>query len=124
MPTGARHRGRAGAVDSDHAVFVEVAQGPERLYSAPSLPARCPPSPPKRRVAGITLIGRWFDDGLLGCIGIALQRVFAVSDDCPPAEVSVGPTPRDQLQPRWTHLAWTAGRDCLDSRASAGAGPE
>jgi hypothetical protein len=39
---------------------------------------------PKRRVPhGITLIGRLFDEGLLGRVGIALERGFAVADERP-----------------------------------------
>jgi hypothetical protein len=40
---------------------------------------------PKCRVPhGITLIGRLFDEGLLGRVGIALERTFAVADERPP----------------------------------------
>ena len=40
---------------------------------------------PKRRVPhGITLIGRLFDEGVLGRVGIALERAFAVADERPP----------------------------------------
>ena len=39
---------------------------------------------PKRRVPhGITLIGRLFDEGPLGRVGIALERAFAVAGERP-----------------------------------------
>jgi Asp-tRNA(Asn)/Glu-tRNA(Gln) amidotransferase A subunit family amidase len=33
---------------------------------------------------GITLIGRLFDEGTLGRVGIALERAFGVADERPP----------------------------------------
>jgi Asp-tRNA(Asn)/Glu-tRNA(Gln) amidotransferase A subunit family amidase len=42
-------------------------------------------SPPRRVPHGITLVGRLFDDGLLGRVGIALERAFAVAAERPPA---------------------------------------
>lgn len=41
-------------------------------------------SPPRRVPHGITLIGRLFDDGLLGSVGLQLERHFAVSQLRPP----------------------------------------
>jgi Asp-tRNA(Asn)/Glu-tRNA(Gln) amidotransferase A subunit family amidase len=41
-------------------------------------------SPPRRVPHGVTLIGRHFDDGLLGEIGIALERAFGVAGERPP----------------------------------------
>jgi Asp-tRNA(Asn)/Glu-tRNA(Gln) amidotransferase A subunit family amidase len=40
-------------------------------------------NPPRRVPHGITLIGRLFDDGLLGQVGIALEREFAVAGETP-----------------------------------------
>jgi len=42
-------------------------------------------SPPRRVPHGITLVGRLFDDGLLGRVGIALERVFGVAAETPAA---------------------------------------
>jgi Asp-tRNA(Asn)/Glu-tRNA(Gln) amidotransferase A subunit family amidase len=63
--------------------FVEVAQARSDWAPDPSHPM--PTFSPKRRVPhGITLIGRLFDEGLLGRVGIALERAFDVSDKRPP----------------------------------------
>jgi Asp-tRNA(Asn)/Glu-tRNA(Gln) amidotransferase A subunit family amidase len=40
-------------------------------------------NPPRRVPHGITLVGRLFDDGLLGQIGIALERAFGVTAERP-----------------------------------------
>jgi Asp-tRNA(Asn)/Glu-tRNA(Gln) amidotransferase A subunit family amidase len=40
-------------------------------------------NPPRRVPHGITILGRLFDDGLLGRVGIALERALAVSGDRP-----------------------------------------
>jgi len=63
--------------------FVEVAQA--RSDWAPD-PANPLPrfSPPRRVPHGITLIGRLFDEGLLGQVGIELERAFGVADERPP----------------------------------------
>ena len=63
--------------------FVDVAQA--RSDWAPD-PANPLPrfSPPRRVPHGITLIGRLFDEGLLGRVGMALERAFGVADDRPP----------------------------------------
>jgi len=42
-------------------------------------------SPPRRVPHGITLIGRLFEEGTLGRVGIALERAFAVAAERPPA---------------------------------------
>jgi len=42
-------------------------------------------SPPRRVPHGITLIGRLFDEGTLGRVGIALERAFAVANQRPPS---------------------------------------
>ena len=41
-------------------------------------------NPPRRVPHGITLVGRLFDDGLLGRVGIALEREFGVTGETPP----------------------------------------
>jgi Asp-tRNA(Asn)/Glu-tRNA(Gln) amidotransferase A subunit family amidase len=63
--------------------FVEVAQArsdwaPDPAHPLPKF------SPPRRVPHGITLIGRLFDEGTLGCVGIALERAFGVADERPP----------------------------------------
>jgi Asp-tRNA(Asn)/Glu-tRNA(Gln) amidotransferase A subunit family amidase len=40
-------------------------------------------SPPRRVPHGITLVGRLFDDGLLGRVGVALEREFRVVHETP-----------------------------------------
>jgi Asp-tRNA(Asn)/Glu-tRNA(Gln) amidotransferase A subunit family amidase len=40
-------------------------------------------TPPRRVPHGITLIGRLFDDGLLGRVGVALERAFGVAGERP-----------------------------------------
>jgi len=42
-------------------------------------------SPPRRVPHGITLIGRLFEEGTLGRVGIALERAFAVTAERPPS---------------------------------------
>jgi Asp-tRNA(Asn)/Glu-tRNA(Gln) amidotransferase A subunit family amidase len=42
-------------------------------------------SPPRRVPHGITLIGRLFEEGTLGRVGIALERAFAVANQRPPS---------------------------------------
>jgi Asp-tRNA(Asn)/Glu-tRNA(Gln) amidotransferase A subunit family amidase len=42
-------------------------------------------SPPRRVPHGITLIGRLFEEGTLGRVGIALERAFAVANERPPS---------------------------------------
>jgi Asp-tRNA(Asn)/Glu-tRNA(Gln) amidotransferase A subunit family amidase len=41
-------------------------------------------NPPRRVPHGITLLARLFDDGLLGRVGIALERAFGVAGEPPP----------------------------------------
>jgi len=41
-------------------------------------------SPPRRVPHGVTLIGRLFEEGTLGRVGIALERAFGVSAERPP----------------------------------------
>src|SRR5262249_50591017 len=40
-------------------------------------------SPPRRVPHGITIVGRLFDEGLLGRVGIALERAFGVATERP-----------------------------------------
>ena len=42
-------------------------------------------SPPRRVPHGITLIGRLFEEGTLGRVGIRLERAFAVANQRPPS---------------------------------------
>jgi len=63
--------------------FVEV--GEARSDWAPD-PAHPLPkfSPPRRVPHGITLIGRLFDEGTIGRVGLALERKLAVASEHPP----------------------------------------
>jgi len=63
--------------------FVEVAEArsdwaPDPAHPLPKF------SPPRRVPHGVTLIGRLFDEGTLGRVGIALERQFAVASERPP----------------------------------------
>ncbi len=63
--------------------FVEVAEArsdwaPDPAHPLPKF------SPPRRVPHGVTVIGRLFDEGTLGRVGVALEREFAVSADRPP----------------------------------------
>ncbi len=63
--------------------FVEVDKARSDWAPDPAHPL--PVFPQKRRVPhGITLIGRLFDEGLLGRVGIALERAFGVAGERPP----------------------------------------
>jgi Asp-tRNA(Asn)/Glu-tRNA(Gln) amidotransferase A subunit family amidase len=62
--------------------FVQVAEARSDWAPDPNNPL--PKFAPPRRVPhGITLVGRLFDDGLLGRVGIALERAFGVSSEKP-----------------------------------------
>ncbi|PYS70106.1 MAG: amidase [Acidobacteria bacterium] len=63
--------------------FVEVSEA--RSDWAPD-PANPLPkfNPPRRVPHGITIIGRLFDDGLIGQVGMALERAFRVVNERPP----------------------------------------
>ncbi len=63
--------------------FVEV--GEARSDWAPDPARPLPTFSPKRRVPhGVTLIGRLFDEGTLGRVGIALERASGVANERPP----------------------------------------
>jgi Asp-tRNA(Asn)/Glu-tRNA(Gln) amidotransferase A subunit family amidase len=63
--------------------FIEVAEA--RSDWAPD-PAHPLPrfSPPRRVPHGVTLVGRLFDEGTLGAVGMALERMFGVASERPP----------------------------------------
>ncbi len=64
--------------------FVEVSEA--RSDWAPDPKNPLPKfSPPRRVPHGITLIGRLFEEGTLGRVGIALERAFAVANERPPS---------------------------------------
>jgi Asp-tRNA(Asn)/Glu-tRNA(Gln) amidotransferase A subunit family amidase len=62
--------------------FVEVSEArsdwaPDPLNPLPKF------NPPRRVPHGITILGRLFDDGLIGQVGVALEREFGVVDERP-----------------------------------------
>lgn len=62
--------------------FVEVAEArsdwaPDPTHPLPKF------NPPRRVPHGITLLGRLFDDGLVGQVGLALERAFGVAGERP-----------------------------------------
>ena len=62
--------------------FVEVSEArsdwaPDPLHPLPKF------NPPRRVPHGITILGRLFDDGLLGQVGVALEREFKVVKERP-----------------------------------------
>src|SRR2546421_1342212 len=64
--------------------FVEVSEA--RSDWAPDPASPLPKFNPPRRVPhGVTLIGRLFEEGTLGRVGIALERAFAVANQRPPS---------------------------------------
>jgi Asp-tRNA(Asn)/Glu-tRNA(Gln) amidotransferase A subunit family amidase len=63
--------------------FIEVSEArsdwaPDPKHPLPKF------SPPRRVPHGVTLIGRLFDEGTVGAVGIALERAFNVADQRPP----------------------------------------
>ncbi len=63
--------------------FVEVGQARSDWAPDPAHPM--PTFSPKRRVPhGVTLVGRLFDEGTLGRVGIALERALGVGAERPP----------------------------------------
>jgi Asp-tRNA(Asn)/Glu-tRNA(Gln) amidotransferase A subunit family amidase len=64
--------------------FVEVSQARSDWALDPQHPL--PKfSPPRRVPHGVTLIGRLFEEGTLGQIGIALERACHVANERPPS---------------------------------------
>jgi Asp-tRNA(Asn)/Glu-tRNA(Gln) amidotransferase A subunit family amidase len=64
--------------------FVEVTQArsdwaPDPAHPLPTF------SPPRRVPHGVTLIGRLFDEGTIGRVGVALERAAGVARERPPA---------------------------------------
>ena len=63
--------------------FVQVSEARSDWAPDPANPL--PKFDPPRRVPhGITILGRLFDDGLLGRVGVALERTFGVVGERPP----------------------------------------
>ena len=63
--------------------FIEV--GEARSDWAPDPMHPLPAFSPKRRVLhGVTLVGRLFDEGTIGRVGVALEKAFAVCRERPP----------------------------------------
>jgi Asp-tRNA(Asn)/Glu-tRNA(Gln) amidotransferase A subunit family amidase len=63
--------------------FVEVSEARSDWAPDPANPL--PKFDPPRRVPhGITILGRLFDDGLVGRVGLALEREFGVAGERPP----------------------------------------
>ena len=63
--------------------FVEVSEA--RSDWAPDAEHPLPRfSPPRRVPHGITLLGRLFDEGTLGRVGMAMERSFGIKDQRPP----------------------------------------
>jgi Asp-tRNA(Asn)/Glu-tRNA(Gln) amidotransferase A subunit family amidase len=63
--------------------FVEVSEArsdwaPDPQHPLPKF------SPPRRVPHGVTLIGQLFDEGRLASVGLALERIFNVSEEKPP----------------------------------------
>ena len=62
--------------------FVQVSEA--RSDWAPDPENPLPKFDPSRRVPhGITILGRLFDDGLIGQVGLALERALGVSEERP-----------------------------------------
>ncbi|HWT66885.1 MAG TPA: amidase [Terracidiphilus sp.] len=64
--------------------FVEVTEARSDWMPDPKHPL-LKFAPPKRVPHGVTLIGRLFDEGTLGQVGLALERAFGVAHETPPA---------------------------------------
>jgi Asp-tRNA(Asn)/Glu-tRNA(Gln) amidotransferase A subunit family amidase len=63
--------------------FVEVSTARSDWAPDPSRPLPTF-SPPRRVPHGVTLIGKLFDEGTLGRVGLALERIFGVAGERPP----------------------------------------
>jgi Asp-tRNA(Asn)/Glu-tRNA(Gln) amidotransferase A subunit family amidase len=62
--------------------FVNISEARSDWAPDPSMPL--PKfSPPRRVPHGVTLLGRLFDDGLIGQVGVALERAFGVVGERP-----------------------------------------
>jgi len=62
--------------------FVQITEARSDWAPDPSMPL--PKfSPPRRVPHGITILGRLFDDGLIGQVGVALERAFGVAAEKP-----------------------------------------
>jgi Asp-tRNA(Asn)/Glu-tRNA(Gln) amidotransferase A subunit family amidase len=67
---------------TSRAGFVEV--GEARSDWAPDPARPLPKFTPKRRVPhGVTVVGRLFEDGLVGRVGMAMEKEFGVSGERP-----------------------------------------
>jgi len=63
--------------------FVQVSEArsdwaPDPAHPLPTF------NPPRRVPHGVTILGRLFDDGLLGRVGVTLERAFGVVGETPP----------------------------------------
>jgi Asp-tRNA(Asn)/Glu-tRNA(Gln) amidotransferase A subunit family amidase len=63
--------------------FVQVAKARSDWAPDPNHPLPTF-SPPRRVPHGVTLIGRLFDEGILGSAGLAMEQAFGVVDERPP----------------------------------------
>jgi Asp-tRNA(Asn)/Glu-tRNA(Gln) amidotransferase A subunit family amidase len=63
--------------------FVEVSEARSDWAPDPNRPLPTF-SPPRRVPHGVTLIGRLFDEGTIGRVGLALERAFGVAAERPP----------------------------------------
>jgi Asp-tRNA(Asn)/Glu-tRNA(Gln) amidotransferase A subunit family amidase len=64
--------------------FVEVSEARSDWAPDPNQPLPTF-SPPRRVPHGVTLIGRLFDEGTIGRVGVALERAFGVAGERPPS---------------------------------------
>jgi len=62
--------------------FVEVSEARSDWAPDPARPL-AKFSPPRRVPHGVTLIGRLFDEGMLGQVGIALEAAFGIAKERP-----------------------------------------
>src|SRR6476620_9574126 len=62
--------------------FVQITEARSDWAPDPSMPL-AKFSPPRRVPHGITILGRLFDDGLIGQVGVALEKAFGVVGERP-----------------------------------------